>query len=84
MQQASEEGMGVGGVTLSQVQLRLVEDDLSMLQEFSENLTLQCTRVGKTCKIRFYDDGEHFYGLIIVCRAPDGSPSQGREEGKIK
>lgn len=58
--QASEEATGVGKVTLSQVQLKLVGGDLSVLQEFSADLTLQCTCVGKTCKVGFYRDGDHF------------------------
>ena len=39
------------GVRLTEVQLKVVDETLEVLQKFDQKLSLECKRVGKACKV---------------------------------
>lgn len=45
------------GVRISEVQLKVVDEELEVLQKFDQKLSLECKRVGKACKV-FLRNGE--------------------------
>ena len=53
--ESPEENTGANQLRVPSVQLRVVDESLGILKEFSSKLELTCTADGRVCRVCFHD-----------------------------